>query len=412
MTRTHLPLNVLLLLSSMAAVTNLPAQVRITPVGSFHAAEDTDPFAGKGTLEVVSAPVALAGTSSARATITLGCYRDSYNGLETLFGVDVIPDIHVKIAVTGTLLDTTIADNGQRTVSMKARFDSNPAIPFDGLASDNHHVEFKKEPDEDFQSSSLLVGFPADGTEIAIRINLRDPKVADLIQQCDDIRSRILKERAADKAKRDLEDKQASEQLMEANRQRLEQEKEQQARFREQAEQKRALEALQKMPGAIQGGLSPSENHMIDDFMTCFSSANLGPPPIQSLYRQGYDDFMASPVFSARDKQMMAHPEGSSARQIVRLNLILRTTRQVREYYQLGTETRLDRVLPAGSLLTVWPDYQGCSRYNMRTGGPTVTVKAFLRTPGYGPEERFYVPLDALSYATDGQTWCRQNCPW
>ncbi len=108
----------------------------------------------------------------------------------------------------------------------------------------------------------------------------------------------------------------------------------------------------------------------------------------------------------------MARPENSDSRKQVRLNLILRTTRQVRAYNQPGAETRLDKILPANSLINVMPDYQGCQQLRVYGRSGPLPVQTFLRNPGYTPDEHLYIPADAVTYATDGQAWCQQNCNW
>jgi len=381
---------------------------RITPVGGFHSSSETDAFAKKGLLEITSAPAPIAGLPGTRATITMSCTRQNYGLLPNLVGTEVIPDIFFNVAVAGSSIDVGLGGGGSFSVDGKVRFDDGDPLPFTAPASDVHHLEFHKEPDEDFRANTVLIGFPVSGTGVALRINLHEPKVADLIAQCSGVRDRILKARAEQDRKLDEQEKQQAA----AAAQREKEHDEQQKRYQAWA----AAEAADKKQQAFnQFGmdLTPTERGGIDQIQSCLTAAGLGTIPPHALLRQTYDNFMASPAFMPVWKQFAHRSDTSPDRKMQRLNLILKTNRPITAWAEIGANTSRNLNLAVGSFIAVAPVYNSCQSFKVYTRTErNPQPKTYIHTAGYSTEGEYWIEADALTYATDGDDWCKDHCVW
>lgn len=196
----------------------LPASGQnITTVTGFHPVSDSDPFAKKDALVVVSSAAKVVNVGGAQATVTIGCF--SPNAIASLWGSflgqPTLPILAVKVDLTGANLDIethpgNALPNGHggytqaqvQSVRMRVRFDEeNPFEP--GTSSITaHHVEFSySDLDRVLSTQKLLIGVPSGGRSVNLRLNLDDAQLKSAIQGCVNVKQQILTEQKAKEAK-------------------------------------------------------------------------------------------------------------------------------------------------------------------------------------------------------------------
>ena len=400
---------------------------RVTPISGFHAASDSDPFAQKGVLQITSATAPVVNLAGAHATVSMGCVRQNYLGiLPTLVGTEAIPDIQFSVTLTGANIDivttTSVHTNtplfgtqtryatNDRTVAVKLRFDDKEPEPSNVEASDTHHLEILREPDDDFKGNTLLLGFSAGGTPIALRINLREPQVASMVGQCLAEKDRIVAARKVHHAQLEAQEKAE-------NEARLASEKEHEAQLQQYMKQQRQIE-LERAATANSEALERHravQQTAIDRFWKCMQPSHLGPAPAAALLRQDYSP--DSQIPPAQRSQAEDFKQRYGIYNDSPVHLMLRVVRPVHPARNAMGNPNADypEVLPVGTILEVRIDrnYTSCDAPN-RLRMPYVALeRTFLLTPaGKNSSREGWIPVSSLAYETNGKEWCDKYCSW
>ncbi|SFS20675.1 hypothetical protein SAMN05421771_3759 [Granulicella pectinivorans] len=399
----------------------------ITAVSGWRASAEADPFAKPDPTSVMTSATPV-GLSGLRVSLRTGCSPE-YGGYFSIFlqlqgaafDADKGTEVHSSPRIFG---GTNVYSTNYNNIYYQTRIDNgepvkNPATALDGT-DHSFRVDFTN--DSLTQGRQALIGAKTGGRPITLQINLKDPVFAHALRLCTTASAAVAKERSekeAAEAKAAADSREAYEAYAKLKAEAdATADRERKAALKADTERRQLIESQQHMPGPIQGELTLNEQAYLKDFTRCLSVTKLGPPPMEALYRQGYDAFIASPALDKQLKQLrMSQAPGPSSKW-VRLNLVFRTTRPVKAVIALGGQSRGDLSLPANTLFTVFPESdvtaQGCHQTYTSYDPVTMTrrIGAFLITANFGNFERYYIPADAVAYATDAQAWCKDHCLW
>lgn len=210
---------------------SLPGQ-NITSISGFRPSAEIDPLADKDVLEATAPPAHLAGLGSGiNATVTVACKEhvpnDLLSVLSTLTGQSVPGQARARAAlgftvgISGANLDiesenvthsdyspiigpgiysgvTTYHTTQERSVIVRMRFDGDDTIQNAAPATEPHHIGFSYfDTARASRSRRLILGLASNGRPIYLQLNLTEPVLGNLIQQCAEIDKRYEAEAEA-----------------------------------------------------------------------------------------------------------------------------------------------------------------------------------------------------------------------
>ena len=188
----------------------------ITSISGFRPSAEIDPLADKDVLEVMVPPAHVAGLGSGiEATVTVACKEhvpnDLLSVLSTLAGRSVSRPraaLGFTVGISGADLDiesenvahsdyspiigpgiysgvTTYHTTQERSVIVRMRFDGDDTIQNAAPATEPHHISFSYfDIARATRARRLILGLSSNGRPIYLQLNLTEPVLGNLVQQC------------------------------------------------------------------------------------------------------------------------------------------------------------------------------------------------------------------------------------